>query len=296
MQIIMLGTTAMVPTKDRNHAAVFLSYKSEGVLFDCGEGTQRQFKLAGTPMTKVTRVLLTHWHGDHVLGLPGLIQSLGAMDYGRKLHIYGPIKTKYHIAKMFEAFMFDHKIELEIHETDGGIVHDEEDFYIEALPMKHKVPCLAYAVVEKDRYRVNMAKLKKAGVPEGPHLKTLQEGGVMEYKGKKYDPKEYAELVKGKKVAYVTDTLVCDNAIRIAKNADVVICESSYAKDLQSKAIDHMHLSAHDAGLIASRAGAKKLIITHFSARYKSTQQAESDARDVFDNVIAAKDLMKINV
>jgi ribonuclease Z len=296
MQIVMLGTTAMVPTKERNHAAVFLSYKSEGILFDCGEGTQRQFKLAGVPMTKVTKVLLTHWHGDHVLGLPGLIQSLGAMEYGQKLHIYGPIKTKYHIAKMFEAFVFDHRIELEIHETDGGIVYDDEDFYIEALPLKHKVPCLGYAVVEKDRHRVNMAKLKKAGVPEGPHLKSLQEGSIMEYKGKKYDPKEYAELVIGKKVAYVTDTLVCDNAIRIAKNADVVICESSYAKDLQAKAIDHMHLSAHDAGLIASRAGAKKLVITHFSARYKSTHEVEADARDVFDNVIAAKDLMKINV
>jgi len=296
MQITMLGTTAMVPTKDRNHAAVFLEYKAEGILFDCGEGTQRQFKLAGIPMTKCTKVLLTHWHGDHVLGLPGLIQSLGAMEYGRTLHIYGPAKSKYHIARMFEAFHFDHRIELEVHETDGGIIYDDEDFYIEALPLKHKVPCLGYAVVEKDRHRVNMAKLKKAGVPEGPHLRALQEGGVLEYKGKKYKPEEYAELVKGKKVAYVTDTLVCDNAIRIAKNADVVICESSYAKDLQQKAIDHMHLSAHDAGLIASRAGAKKLVITHFSARYKNTHEVEADARDVFDNVIAAKDLMKISV
>jgi len=296
MQVTMLGTTAMVPTKERNHAAVFLSYRSEGILFDCGEGTQRQFKLAGVPMTKVTRVLLTHWHGDHVLGLPGLIQSLGAMEYGRTLHIYGPPKSKLHIGKMFEAFVFDHRIDLEVHETEGGIIHDDEHFYIEALPMKHKVPCLGYAVVEKDRFRINMAALKKLGIPEGPHLKALQDNRIMEYKGKKVHPEEVTTPVKGKKAVYITDTLVCENAIRLAKDADLVICESSYASDLQQKAIDHMHLSAHDAGLIASRAGAKKLVITHFSARYKSTHEVEADARDVFDNVIAAKDLMKINV
>ncbi|MBI4145033.1 ribonuclease Z [Candidatus Woesearchaeota archaeon] len=296
MEVTMLGTTAMVPTKDRNHAAVFLQYKAEGILFDCGEGTQRQFKLAGIPMTKTTRVLLTHWHGDHVLGLPGLIQSLGAMEYGRKLHIYGPRKTQFHIAKMFEAFVFDHRIELEIHEIEGGIIHDEEDFFIEALPLKHKVPCLGYSVVEKDRHRVEMAKLKKLGIPEGPHLKALQEGQVMIYKDKEVHPEQVTTLVKGKKVAYITDTLVCDGAIQLARNADLVICESSYAKELQQKAIEHMHLSAHDAGLIASRAGAKKLVITHFSARYKNTHEVEADARDVFDNVIAAKDLMRINV
>lgn len=296
MQVTMLGTTAMVPTKERNHAAVFLSYRNEGILFDCGEGTQRQFKLAGVPMTKVTRVLLTHWHGDHVLGLPGLIQSLGAMGYGRKLHIYGPRKSKYHIARMFEAFMFDHRIELEVHEVESGIIHDDEQFYIEALPLKHKVPCLGYAVVEKDRHRVNMGMMKKLGIPEGPHLKALQEGQIMDYKGKKVHPEESTTLVKGKKVVYITDTLVCENAIRLAKDADLLICESSYASDLQQKAIDYMHLSAHDAGLIASRAGAKKLVITHFSARYKSTHEVEADARDVFDNVVAAKDLMKINV
>jgi ribonuclease Z len=296
MQVTMLGTTAMVPTKERNHAAVFLAYKAEGILFDCGEGTQRQFKLAGIPMTKTTKVLLTHWHGDHVLGLPGLIQSLGAMEYSRKLQIYGPPQTKYHIAKMFEAFVFDHRIELDIHETSGGIIYDDEDFYIEALPLEHKVPCLAYAVVEKDRYRIDMAVLKKLGIPEGPHLKALQEGQVMDYQGKKVKPEDATTLVHGKKVVYVTDTRMCDNAIRIAKNADLVICESSYAKDLQEKAREHMHLSAHDAGLIASRAGAKKLVITHFSARYKNTHEVEADARDVFDNVVAAKDLMKIIV
>ncbi len=296
MQITMLGTSAMVPTKERNHAAVFLEYKAQGILFDCGEGTQRQFKMAGIPMTKVTHLLLTHWHGDHCLGLPGLLQSLGAMEYSGKLHLYGPPKTKYHMERMFEAFVFDHRIDIEVHETSGGIIHDNEDFYLEALPLDHKIPCLAFAFVEKDRHRINMVALKKLGVPEGPHLKTLQEGENIEYNGKRILAREVTSLVTGKKVAYVTDTRLCENAITISKNADIVICESSYAQDLQEKAREHRHLSAHDAGMIASRANAKKLVLTHFSARYKSTHEVEQDARDVFDNVIAAKDLMKITV
>src|SRR3989338_3213554 len=244
MHITMLGTSAMVPTKERNHAGVFVTYKSECLLLDCGEGTQRQFKHAGIPMTKVTRVLLTHWHGDHVLGLPGLIQSLGAMNYAQTLHIYGPSKTKYHIARMFEAFMFDRRVEIEVHETEGGIIHDDSDFHIEALPLQHRVPCIGYAIVEKERRRINMAALKKLGIPEGQHLRKLQEGSDMEFKGKKVTPEQATILVPQKKVAYVTDTVVCDNAIRLAKNADVLICESSYAKALQEKATEHMHLSS----------------------------------------------------
>ncbi len=294
MQLTFLGTSAMVPTKERNHSAVFLEYKAEGILFDCGEGTQRQFKLAGIPMTKITRIFLTHWHGDHVLGLPGVIQSLGAMEYTGTLHVYGPEKSKLHIGKMFEAFVFDHRIMIEVHECSSGIIHDDEDYFVECAPLDHKIPCLGFALVEKDRHRINMPALKKLGVTEGPHLKPLQEGENIDWKGKRILAKDVTTHVQGKKVAYIVDTRMCDTAIQIAKNADVLICESSYAYDLQEKAHEHRHLSARDAGLIASRANAKKLVLTHFSARYKNTHEVEADARDVFDNVIAAKDLMKI--
>lgn len=296
MHITMLGTSAMVPTKERNHAGVFLEYKAEGILIDCGEGIQRQFKIAGIPLTKTTRLLLTHWHGDHCFGVPGVIQSLGAMDYSGTLHIYGPPKTKYHLARLFEAFDFDSQINIEVHETDGGIIHNDDDFYIEALPLQHKVPCLGYSIIEKERYRINMPVLKKIGVPEGPHLKTLQEGKNLTYKGQTIFVTEATTHVPAKKVTYITDTRLCENAILLAKNADLVICESSYAHDLQEQATERYHLSARDTGLIASRAGAKKLVLTHFSARYKNTHEVEEDARDVFDQVVAAKDFMTFKV
>ena len=106
----------MVPTKDRNQTAVFLSYGAEGVLFDCGEGTQRQFKIAGISLTKITKILVSHWHGDHVLGLPGLIQSLSSMNYKGNLEIYGPSGTKKRMEKMFEAFVFDKRLNFNVKE------------------------------------------------------------------------------------------------------------------------------------------------------------------------------------
>ncbi|MBI2652918.1 MBL fold metallo-hydrolase, partial [Candidatus Woesearchaeota archaeon] len=117
MQITFLGTSSMVPTKERNQIAVLLSYGSEGILFDCGEGTQRQFKIAGISLTKVTKILISHWHGDHVLGLPGLIQSLSSMDYSNKLEIYGPNGTKKRMEKMFEAFVFDKRLSFVVKEV-----------------------------------------------------------------------------------------------------------------------------------------------------------------------------------
>src|SRR3989338_5530690 len=111
MQITFLGTSSMVPTKERNQIGVFLSYGPEGILFDCGEGIQRQFKIADESITKITKILISHWHGDHVLGLPGLIQTLSTSNYERTLEIYGPKGTKMRIKKLFEAFVFDRKIE-----------------------------------------------------------------------------------------------------------------------------------------------------------------------------------------
>ncbi|MBN2112208.1 MBL fold metallo-hydrolase, partial [Candidatus Woesearchaeota archaeon] len=139
MEIVFLGTSCMVPTKERNHSAFFLSYKAEGILFDCGEGTQRQLKIAGIKPQKVTKILLTHWHGDHVLGLPGLIQTLGASEYSKTLEIYGPKGTSKHIKAMFEAFVFDKPFEMKVKEVAGGKFFENADFILEAKPLKHGI-------------------------------------------------------------------------------------------------------------------------------------------------------------
>ncbi len=296
MQITILGTSAMLPTKERNPSAVFLSYKTEGILFDCGEGTQRQMKLAGIPFSKITKVLITHWHGDHVLGLPGLIQSMGGSDYQGVLEIYAPKGCKKIFEHMLQGIVFDFRIKVEFIEVIKRKLFQGKDFSLEALPLDHKIPCLGYSFIENEKRKIEMNKVKKFGIPEGPLIGELQEGKIITFKGKKIHPDDISTVIKGKKITFITDTTVCSNAYELAKDSDLLICESSYASKLQDKALEYKHLTAHDAALIASKSNVKKLMLTHFSARYKNTLEIEEDARTLFDNIICAKDFTRINL
>lgn len=296
MQITFLGTSSMIPTKDRNQIAVFLRYSSEGILFDCGEGTQRQFKVAGLSLTDVDKVLISHWHGDHVLGLPGLIQTLSSIDYNKKLEIYGPIGTKKRMEKMFEAFVFDKRINFSVNEIKQGIFFENHDFMLEAYSLEHGIETLGYRFIEKDMRKIDLNKAKKLGIPQGPMLGRLQEGKSIELNGKKISANEVTFIKSGKKVAYITDTVLCDNCYKIAQDADLLICESTYSSKLVGKSEEYGHMTAKQAAHLANKSNAKKLVLIHFSARYKNTQELEEDARDVFDNVICAQDFMKIEL
>ncbi|MBI2541956.1 ribonuclease Z [Candidatus Woesearchaeota archaeon] len=296
MQITFLGTSSMVPTKERNQMAVFLSYGSEGILFDCGEGTQRQLKIAGISLTKATKILISHWHGDHVLGLPGLIQTLSSMDYSGKLEIYGPTGTKKRMEMMFEAFIFDKRLDFIVKEVKSGIFFENNDFQLEAHGLEHGIETLGYRFVEKDKRKIDMKKVRKLGIPPGPLLGKLQDGKSIEFNGKKIDADEATYTEAGKKIAYITDTLHCDNCYKIAQDADLLMCEATYSSKLESKGEEYGHMTAKQAGQIANKSNAKQLVLIHFSARYKNTQELEEDARDIFDNVICAKDFMKIDL
>ncbi|MBI2650388.1 ribonuclease Z [Candidatus Woesearchaeota archaeon] len=296
MQITFLGTSSMVPTKERNQTAVFLSYGSEGILFDCGEGTQRQFKIAGISLTKTTKILISHWHGDHVLGLPGLIQTLSSMDYSGKLEIYGPQGTKKRMEKMFEAFVFDKKISLAVKEVKSGIFFENNDFQLEAHPLEHGIETLGYRFVEKDKRKIDMKKVKKFNIPHGPLIGKLQQNKPVEHNGKRIMPDDVAYIEDGKKIAYITDTVLCGNCHKIADGVDLLICEATYSSKLVDKSEEYGHMTAKQAGQLANKANAKQLVLIHFSARYKNTQELEEDARSIFDNVICANDFMKIEL
>jgi len=296
MQLTFLGTSSMVPTKERNQIAVFLSYGYEGILFDCGEGTQRQFKIAGISLTKATKILISHWHGDHVLGLPGLIQTLSSMDYSNKLEIYGPTGTKKRMEKMFEAFVFDKRINFVVKEVKSGVFFENNEFQLEAYPLEHGIEILGYRFVEKDKRKIDMKKIKKFNIPNGPLIGKLQQNKSIEHNGKKIMPDEVAYIENGKKIAYITDTVLCDNCYKIADDADLLICEATYSSKLVGKSEEYGHMTAKQAAQIANKSNAKQLVLIHFSARYKNTQELEEDARNIFDNVICAKDFMKIEL
>jgi len=299
MEATILGTSCMVPTKDRNVSGLYFEYHGEGMLFDCGEGTQRQMNIAGINRNKVSRIFISHWHGDHVSGIIGLLQTVGNQkdNQGKTIHIFGPKETKLRMKHLLQTAIFDLKIELDIKEFDPKritTVCETDRYLVKCAPMDHSIPCIGYVFIEKDRRRINTAYLHKLRIPEGPHLQKLADGKPITYKGVKVDVKKATYLVKGRRFAVIPDTSITPVAAQLAMDAEVMVIESTYCSEHEDRAEKHKHLTAKQAALIASEANVKKLILTHFSQRYDDTSHIEEEARTYFQNVVCAHDFMKI--
>ncbi|MBU1198813.1 MAG: ribonuclease Z [Nanoarchaeota archaeon] len=300
MEIIMLGTSCMVPTKERNVQSIYVEYKGEGILIDCGEGTQRQMNIAGINRNKVRKILISHWHGDHVGGLIGLLQTISNNENPQKVTIYGPKETKERIFHLLKAVSFENnRIEIEINELNPkGVekIFENNDYYIECASLDHRMPCLGYSIIDKDKRKINMAKVKKIGLKEGPQVGKLQRGQSITFKGKTINPDDVSHIQTGKKLSVVLDTQPCTNAYNLAKDADLLIAESAYTSDLEEKGAEYKHMTTKDAGLIATRANVKELIITHFSQRYKTDKELKEEIKTFFQNSRTAHDFMKVKL
>ncbi|MBU0461331.1 MAG: MBL fold metallo-hydrolase, partial [Nanoarchaeota archaeon] len=231
----------MVPTKERNVSGLYLEYKGEGILFDCGEGTQRQMNITGIKRTNVRKILVSHWHGDHVSGIIGLIQTMGNNDNPPKLSIYGPKETKKRVEHLMQTCIFDNRVEIDIHELtpkDGEVLvfFENEEYRLECARLDHGVPCIGFSFIEKERLNIDTAKQKKLGIPDGPHLRKIKNGEDITYKEKKITPAMLTYKVERKKITYVADTLICDGAMLLAQDSDVLICESAFSSEHQEKA------------------------------------------------------------
>ena len=295
MEITFLGTSSMIPTKHRNQQAIFLKYGKEGILIDCGEGTQRQFKMAGLKLTKLTKILITHWHGDHVFGLPGILQSLKPDQYTKTLEIYGPRGIKKQIKLLLKTFPISKLIKLKITEIKKGTFFENKEFVLSCMPLKHSVKTFAYSFKEKEKRKIKIPNLSKLNIP-GPLIGNLQKGKTIKWKNKTYSPTKFTKSVPGKKITIIADTLLIKNCYQIAKNADILICESTYLNKLKHKAKKNLHMTAKQAATIAKKAKTKKLILTHFSKRYNSTKEIKKEAQKIFKNTLCANDLMKIKL
>jgi len=296
MNLTFLGTSCMVPTKDRAQTAIVLEHKGELLLFDSGENVQRQFQLADLKPTRIGKIFLTHWHGDHVLGLPGLLQTLSSQEYSDVLLIFGPPGIKEKINVMMGVFDFDNRLKIEIHEVKNGRIYENSEYEIYAAPLKHRVPCLAYSFVLKDRLRIDLKKASILGLKPGPVMGKLQKGHPVKFKGREIKPEETTYVVKGKKITFVFDTLPVKEAISIAKGSDLLITEAVYTSELEEKAHEHKHLTAKQAALIAKESKSKQLILTHLSPRYKDKTTLLKEAKIVFPKTQLAKDFMKIKI
>ena len=295
MEIIFLGTSQAVPTAKRNHTAILLKYLDETLLFDCGEGTQRQFRIAKLNPCKLTRIFISHFHGDHILGIPGLLQTLALNGYNKTLHVYIPHGTRKYMDLIMAMFVFAGKLKYEIHEVEG-IALETKNFIVKSLPLEHTTKCLGYEFIEKDKRKIDKSKLKKYKL-SGPLVGELQRGNAIEFDRKKIKPEQVSYVEKGKKVSFIFDTRVCKNCLEIAKNADLLIAESTYCEDRNSHAKEYYHLTASQVAGIAKKAKAKKLIITHISQIYeKNPEVVLKEAKKVFKNTFLAYDFMKIKV
>ena len=293
--IIFLGTGQAIPTAKRNHTSILLQYNGENILVDCGEGTQRQFRKAGINPCKLTRILITHWHGDHVLGLPGLLQTLALNGYNKTLQVYVPKNTKHFIDLMFRLFVFQGKIKYNIEEVEGKFF-ENSDFILEAAKMSHGTPCIAYSFIEKEKIRINKAKLNKLKI-KGKIISELARGKDIEVDGKKIKAKDLTYIQEGRKISFILDTELNENCYKIAKDSDLLISESTYLEEDKELAKEHKHLTAKQAADIAKKSKVKRMIFAHLSQRYENKEKLIlQEARKVFKNTEIAEDLMKTEV
>ncbi|MEM4271620.1 MAG: ribonuclease Z [Candidatus Pacearchaeota archaeon] len=290
IKVTFLGTSDAIPSKKRSHTAILVSFANENILVDCGEGTQRQFKFAGLSPMKLTRILITHWHGDHMLGLPGLFETLALQDFKGEIKIYGPKGTQRYIS-LIQELISDYRINLEVHEVSNGIFINEKDFFVEAAPMHHANATNAYSICLKDKMRFDKKKLKKLNLIKSPLMKELAKGKDVVHNGKKIKAKNLVYTERGKKLAIILDTSYNEGAVNLASGADLLISESSFSKEESAKAQEYKHLTAPQAAEIAKKANAKKLLLTHISQRYEHKPEIiEKEAKKVFKNVKIAKD------
>ncbi|MEK6910953.1 MAG: ribonuclease Z [Nanoarchaeota archaeon] len=299
IKVTFLGTGSAVPSPTRNHTAILAQLLNESILIDCGEGTQIQFRKAAISPHKLTKLLITHWHGDHILGIPGLFQTLALSDYSKTLEIYGPKGSK-DFMNSINILLGHHKIAYKLHEVNPGKIFENENYFIEASAMSHGTPSLAYSIVLKDKLRLDKNKLKKLKIPNSPIMRELLKGKNIKIENKTIKSKQVTYKEKGKKLTIILDTLFNKNAISIAKDSDLLIAESSFLESSEKGAKlanDYKHLTAKQSATIAKQSKSKKLILTHISERHSNdSQPLKEEAKKVFKNTEIAHDLEVITI
>ena len=287
MEIIFLGTSSAVHSKDRNHPSIALKAFGDVMLFDCGEGTQRQILFTKVSPMKISKIFITHYHGDHILGLPGLLQSMGLHGRESKLTIYGPEglhKIKDAIYNLGYCMI---EFPIEFIEIDTGIIEETDEYIISSQRVRHNVPCLAYSIEEKKKPRFLREKAIELGVPVGPAFGKLHNGEEVEINGKIIKPEQVlGEPRKGKKITYSGDTRPCEEIIQFAKDSTVLIHESTFLKQDNLNAEEHAHSTSIDAAYVARESNSEKLILTHISTRYSDdfSEKMLKESKEIFEN------------
>jgi ribonuclease Z len=300
LRVTFLGTSGAVPTAQRNPSGIYINREGEELLFDCGEGTQRQMMRFGTGFS-ISAIFLTHVHGDHVLGLPGLLQTLDFNDREEALTIYTPRGTVRTIKTLITALDTRLGFSVEISEIDPGeTVHGDDAFEIRTFATDHRTRSVGYALVESDRKgRFDREHAEELGVPVGPKFGALHSGESVELEdGTVVEPEQVVGPPRsGRRVVYTGDTRPTKATVEIAREADLLIHDATFGDDWADRARETGHATAREASKTAHRAGAKHLALTHISSRYPGdASQLAREASETFEATFVAEDGREIDV
>ena len=298
IDVVFLGTGGSLPTRERGLPSVALRRDGELLLFDCGEGTQRQMMHAGLGFNRPTSIMISHLHGDHVLGLPGLIQTMSSLARDKPLVVLGPEGLSRFFKSMHGTLGFASTFPVKLTELKPGTRLERNGYSITVVLAKHDITCLAYAVEEKKRPgRFHPDKARKIGVPEGPLWKELQHGKEVRVGGKLVRPHQVVDAPRrGLKVVYAIDTRPSDSVRSVAKGADLLIHDGGFAEDRKDKAREYYHSTAREAASIAKSSKCQRLALVHISAVTRDDSILAKEAKRVFKNTIVPRDLMTLSL
>ncbi|MEV6828173.1 ribonuclease Z [Amycolatopsis sp. NPDC051102] len=291
-ELVVLGTASQVPTRHRNQNGYLLRWDGEGLLFDPGEGTQRQMLRAGVAATDITRICITHFHGDHSLGLPGVIQRLSLDKVRHPVHACFPASGAHYFERMRHATAYYEQADLREHPIAGDGPVATGKFTLEARRLSHPVEAFGYRLTEPDGRTMLPEKLRERGIA-GPDVGRLQRAGHLG----DVRLEDVSTPRPGQRFAFVMDTRLCDAVYALSENADMLVIESTFLAEDTSLAKDFGHLTARQAARVAAECGVRQLVLTHFSQRYPDPRRFEEEARAEFDGeIVVAEDLERVQV
>lgn len=300
LQLTFLGTGSGKPMPHRGVSSLTLFREGELFMFDCGEGSQIKLSESSLRPGALEAIFLSHFHGDHVNGLPGLIGSLTLNQRDRPLDVVGPVGLEQWFECLRELNILWPNFKLRIHEIDSpGVVYRHDDFVVEARPLRHRVDTWGYALREEDRPgRFDVEAAREVGVPSGPKFGRLQNGHAVELEdGQTVEPEQVLGSPRpGFKFAYCSDTQPCDETVQLAEDADVLVHESTYPAGEEALAHRRGHSTAADAARCAADAGAHRLFLTHISQRYTRLERFREAAREIFPQTDVARDLREVEL
>ena len=295
MRVWTVGTSSAVPTSDRGLAGNLVEYDGERILFDCGEGTQRSLMKEKLGLMKISRIFISHWHADHFSGLLGLIQTMELEGREEPLYIYGPPRTEEFTEKILDTGYFNRSYDIFVENIIEGEEIVGEGYKVKPFEVEHGINAFGYSFEEDSQVKANKKKMKELGLGSTPKVGELKEGKTVEWNGEKIKPEEVIEEMPGRKIVYSGDTEKCDNLIENSKDADLLIHEATCLHEMIEDRKGHT--SALQAGEIAQEADVKKLVLTHFSRRYRNEEEVLlQEATEAFESTELGEDGKKFEL